>query len=261
MALSSIAVGLINPAILRFIITGLLLYIVSISALSWYRLRHFKGPLLANFSYLFIIKASTSGRMWEIYKDLNRKYGPLARIGPNQLITDDPDVIRRMSGARSTYERSGWYGAMKLNPYRDSMFSLKDTAAHDKLKHRCAAGYAGKENPTIEAGVNFALAGFINLIRSKYLSTETELKPVDFGRKTQFLTLDTITKIAFSSEFGFLATDSDVHRYVESTESIFVLNQLSGEVPWMGSILQSDWMLGLLGPKATDEEGLGRLIG
>jgi hypothetical protein len=63
---------------------------------------------------------------------------------------------------------------------------------------------------------------------------------VDFGRKTQFLTLDTITKIAFSSEFGFLATDSDVHRYVESTESIFVLNQLSGEVPWMGSILQSD---------------------
>ncbi|KAK3349723.1 cytochrome P450 [Lasiosphaeria hispida] len=261
MAISILVTLLINPTILRFLITGFFIYVVSSSVLSWYRLRHFKGPLSASLSYFFIVKAGTSGRMWDVYKDLNKQYGPLARIGPNDLITDDPDIIRRMSAARSTYQRSGWYSAMKLNPYQDSMFSLRDTAAHDKLKHRCAAGYAGRENPTIEAGVDFGIAGFINLIRTKYLSTETELKPLDFGRKTQYLTLDTITKIAFSREFGFLATDSDVHRYVESTESMFVFNQLCGEVPWMYSIFHSDWMLGLLGPKATDEKGLGKLMG
>jgi len=261
MAISSVVTKLVDPTTLRFIITIVFIYLVSSSLISWHRLRHVKGPLLAGFSYLFIMRTTTSGKMWEVYKDINKRYGPLARIGPNDLITDDPDIIRRMSAVRSTYRRSGWYGAMKLNPHEDSLFSLRDTPTHDKLKHRCAAGYAGKENPTIESSVDFGIAGFIDLVRRKYLSTESELKPVDFGRKTQYLTLDTITKIAFSKEFGFLASDSDVHSYVESTESIFVLNQLCGEVPWMYSIFYSDWMLDLMGPKATDEKGLGKLMG
>jgi len=247
--------------VLRFIASGVVIYLVLSYVAAWLRLRRFNGPFPGTFSYLFIMKTTISGRMWEAYKDLNKKYGPLARIGPNDLITDDPDIIRRMSAARSTYRRSGWYGAMKLNPHEESMFSLRDTVAHDKLKHRCSAGYAGKENPTLEAGVDLGISGFIDLIRRKYLSTETELRPLDFGRKTQYLTLDTITKIAFSKEFGFLATDSDVHRYIESTESVFVLNNLCGEIPWMYSIFYSSLVLGLLGPKDTDEKGLGKLMG
>jgi len=45
--------------------------------------------------YLFVIKTGTSGRMWDINKDLNKQYGPLARIGPNELITGDPDIVRQ----------------------------------------------------------------------------------------------------------------------------------------------------------------------
>jgi hypothetical protein len=261
MAVFSSFTKVTDLSILRFILAGFFIYLIFSYVAAWHRLRRFKGPFSGALSYFFIMKTTTSGRMWEVYQDLNKKYGPLARIGPNDLITDDPDIIYRMSAARSTYRRSGWYGAMKLNPYEDSMFSLRDTMAHDKLKHRCSAGYAGKENPTLESGVDFGIAGFIDLIRRKYLSTEKEMRPLDFGRKTQYLTLDTITKIAFSKEFGFLATDSDVHRYIESTESVFVLNNLCGEVPWMYSIFYSNLVLGLLGPKYTDEKGLGKLMG
>jgi hypothetical protein len=31
--------------------------------------------------------------------------GSLARVGPNELITDDPEVLRRMMAARSEYTR------------------------------------------------------------------------------------------------------------------------------------------------------------
>jgi hypothetical protein len=260
MALSSLFT-LVESIGLRLLGTGVIVYLLLSTIAAWYRLRHFKGPFPGGLSYFFIMKSTISGRMWEAYKDLNETYGPLARIGPNDLITDDPDIIRRMSAARSAYRRSGWYGAMKLNPYEDSLFSLRDTAAHDKLKHRCSAGYAGRENPTLESGVDFGISAFVDLIRRKYLSTETELKPLDFGRKTQYLTLDTITKIAFSREFGFLATDSDIHHYIENTESVFVLNNLCGEIPWMYSIFYSNLLLGLLGPKDTDEKGLGKLMG
>ena len=250
-----------GPLVLRFTVATFGLYVVYSYVSSWYRLRHIKGPALRAWTYFPIMKTIISARMWEVYKDINKQYGPLARIGPNVLLTDDPDIIRRMSAVRSPYRRSGWYGAMKLNPYEDSMFSMRDTAAHDKLKHRCAAGYAGKENPTLESGVDLGIGLFIDLIRRKYLSTETELKPLDFGRKTQFLTMDTICKIAFSTEFGFLATDSDVNRHIETSESVFILNNLCGEVPWMYSIFYSNLLLGLLGPKDTDKEGLGKLMG
>lgn len=161
MSISNLGTRLFEPSTSLFVAFSFFIYFIFSSIVTWHRLRHFEGPFLAALSYFFIMKTSTSGRMWEIYKDLNKKYGPLARIGPNDLITDDPDIIRRMSAARSTYRRSGWYGAMKLNPYEESMFSLRDTTTHDKLKHRCAAGYAGKENPTIESGVDFGIAGFI----------------------------------------------------------------------------------------------------
>lgn len=75
-------------------------------AAAWYRLQHFQGPFLASFSYLFIANSQRSGRTYKIYTDLNKRYGPLVRIGPNKLATDDPDVIRKMSSARSTYRRS-----------------------------------------------------------------------------------------------------------------------------------------------------------
>ena len=32
--------------------------------------------------------------------------GTLARVGPNQLITDDPELLKRMAAVRSEYTRS-----------------------------------------------------------------------------------------------------------------------------------------------------------
>jgi len=65
--------------------------------------------------------------------------GPLARIGPNELITDDPHLIRHMSKPSSRYERSDWYGSMKLTDV-DNVFSTRDGALHDVVKKQLAPG-------------------------------------------------------------------------------------------------------------------------
>jgi hypothetical protein len=49
---------------------------ISISILiSWYRLRYFKGPLLASLSHLWMAKAVVSGQMNMAYTAVNDKYG------------------------------------------------------------------------------------------------------------------------------------------------------------------------------------------
>lgn len=36
---------------------------------------------------------------------LTTSVGSLVRVGPNELVTDDPDVMRRMMAVRSAYTR------------------------------------------------------------------------------------------------------------------------------------------------------------
>jgi hypothetical protein len=58
----------------------------------------------------------------------------------------------------------------------------------------------------------------INLIRTKYISTKTELKPIDLARKAKFVTLDIITDLAFGISFGDIDCDKDVYLYFQSTK-------------------------------------------
>lgn len=82
---------------------GLLLLWYLLSWLStWYRLRHIPGPLLASVSNLWMIRASTSTRLALILEELGAEYGPLVRIGPNQVLTSDVNLLRRAGAVRST---------------------------------------------------------------------------------------------------------------------------------------------------------------
>jgi hypothetical protein len=41
---------------------------------SWYRLRHFRGPLLATLSRLWLVRTVSGGKMNVVFYDVNRKY-------------------------------------------------------------------------------------------------------------------------------------------------------------------------------------------
>ena len=68
------------------------------------------------------------------------KVGPLVRIGQNHLITDDPDVLRKMSAVRSPYRRSIWYDGMRLEPDYFNVVSERDENRHDELRAKMGAG-------------------------------------------------------------------------------------------------------------------------
>lgn len=118
---------------------GLLLTYFTASTLSsWYRLRLVPGPRLAGFSYLWVLSATTSGRLAWIYEDLTAKYGNLVRVGPNLLITADLAQLRKMSAARSPYGKDGDYKATVRHPDHDNMLSTTNLAEHDDIKSRLA---------------------------------------------------------------------------------------------------------------------------
>lgn len=210
-----------NAAYFQGAAAALILYLVISSFLTYRRLRHFPGPFLASFSYASIFLFWFSRKQSASYKDLHKKYNSrLVRIGPNDLITDDPEMIKRMNSARSKYGRSDWYKPTKINPYEDALFNLMDVKEHDVLKAKLSFGYGGKENPDLEAGIDEQLSALVSLIRQKYITVGSALRPIEFGTTTQRFTLDVITRVAYGKAFGYLRPEEeDVYNYLQATNT------------------------------------------
>lgn len=232
------------------------LYYLTTAVHSWYRLRHIPGPFLAKFSYLWLAYVQQSGRQYYIFRDEYTKYGPLVRVGPNELSTSDPNVLRRMTSARSQYGKDSWYGGGRWNPYEHSMFSTTDMRTHDDIKSKTAIGY-GDKNSALEPGVDAQVTTLVRLIREKYT---TGAKLLDFGTLTSYFTMDVITKAGFGEAFGYLEKEEDLFDFLSGVRDNWQFMGITLDVPWIRDICYSPFILKLIGPKMSDKTGLGRLM-
>ncbi|KAF6835612.1 benzoate 4-monooxygenase cytochrome p450 [Colletotrichum musicola] len=220
------------------------------------RLRHVKGPPSTGFSKWWLIRTVYGGRAHLDFYEAYEKYGPLVRVGPNDLMTSDPDLMKRMLGVRTNYKRSNWYDAMRLDPGRDNVLSMRDNELHGRLRSQMAAGYSGKEVENLEAKIDENVLRFMGLI-DKYVAED---KPFDFGKKAQYFTLDVISDLAFGTPFGDLASDSDVHEYIHTMEENMPNVFLTTVMPSLLSLLSSPLFRSLL-PSEKDAIGVGKTIG
>ncbi|OTA54160.1 cytochrome P450 [Hypoxylon sp. EC38] len=229
---------------------------------SWYRLRHVPGPFLASFSYLPRVWWYLTGTQLQYYISTGKKYGSLIRIGPSDLLTDDPEVLKRLSGAKSKYWKSEWYMGVRFNPYHTTMFMIQDPIRHDKIKAQLGPGYSGRDNPSVESDIDIQINSFNDLIRRKYITTSNTAgyRPLNLGRAVSFFVLDVISKLSLGQEFGCLKTDSDRHKISETFDEAIPFVAFTSELPWARKIIYSTLWLKLFGPKETDSRGMGQLM-
>ena len=157
------------PSILEIVlICGAVLSIITyIRAI--YRLRHFKGPLLAVTSKLWMLKCCYyKSTHWEL-KKLCDKYGKVinswlegtftsfssstsyshlsdsivgsvVRISPDTLVTDDVDLLLRMSAVRSPYSKGDFYQGTQFDMEVNHIFSEINEARHLDLRSKLSSG-------------------------------------------------------------------------------------------------------------------------
>ncbi len=258
--LTSTVDSLSAPAIFGWLMVSLVAGYVASAFWSWYRLCHIPGPRLASFSYLWIGLNIFRGTTYQAYQGL-KKYGPLVRNGPNYLVTDDPDVIRAMAGARSRYTRDHWYKGAKFHPDKDNMGSTIDTKAHDLIKAKVASGYSGRENPDLEVAIDSQVCRLVDLIRRKHISTGDDLHSVDFCLLSRYFTLDVITRLGYGNAFGYLDEGVDLYEWVWHVDHVVTVMTLTLDIPWIRHVFYSSLGLRLFGPKPTDKRGFGRVMG
>lgn len=230
---------------------------------TWHRLRNIPGPFLGSFSYLWLAWAATSKRQEEIYRDINSSYGPLARVGPNELITDDPDLLRKLGAARGRYGKDKWYISSRFNPYQETLGTVLDNNAHDRIRAQVTAAYNGRDVDPVESCVDTQVDALLRLIRSKYVPTLDNTSPplLDLGSVTSYLAVDVISRALFGEEFGYLKTNSDSLGYLEQVQNYLPVMAYFMDIAWLRSIAFSKPFLAAFGPKTSDKTGMGRVMG
>jgi len=111
--------------------------------MSWRRLSQFRGPFWASVTNLWMANSIAHRRPHLDLFEVSQKYGELARVGPNILLTSDSDLVQRMSAARSEYTRADWYAGQKLEVDHDNL------VRHCPL-HRLVLFYLLPHNLSIE---------------------------------------------------------------------------------------------------------------
>ncbi|KAM0205756.1 hypothetical protein ACHAQD_012578 [Fusarium lateritium] len=85
-------------------------------ATAHFHLTQFAGPRWAAYSRLWLCKTIASGNLSQILVDVNTQYGLTARVGPNHLVTSDPELSRKILAVGSKWRRAPWFDAIRIDP-------------------------------------------------------------------------------------------------------------------------------------------------
>jgi len=260
-----ILLAITDSAGMGFIINTSLSVFLAIIILSYFRsysrLSHIPGPFLAKWTQLWLVRGQLTGRNHEILANVSAKYGSLARIGPNELLTNDPELIRKMNAPRSGYKRPDKYIGARLEPGKDHIISVRDDFHHSELRRKMASGYSGRDIDGLEDSIHEIVRDLVDLIERKYVSTSMEYKPMDFGVIASYFTLDVITAIAFGEAWGDVKSDSDQHGWNKQVGMMMPGVTAAMLLPGIYRFLDATGLLHILGPKTTDQSGLGKVLG
>jgi cytochrome P450 len=136
--------------------------------------------------------------------------------------------------------------------------SRGENRLHYSLTCRLKYQYSGRENPSLESDIDGRVQELLTLIRTKYLSTPNNAKPVDLARKIQYFTLDVISLVGFGKSFGDLSADDDLDGYIAAGEEGLTIVSVSAALG-LSDLLQWPPIARSLGPSEKDARGFGRM--
>ncbi|KAH6647193.1 cytochrome P450 [Truncatella angustata] len=206
------SIGLANWAILASIsLTGYFVCL-AIYRVLLHPLRAFPGPIshrVSNFPRAF---QSTRGELGFHVADLHRKYGPVVRLGPNELAFSDPQAWKDIYGHRTPGQEEFPKYLKFYKPFDDMPSSVisADRNEHSALRRQLAHGFSERSM----RGQEPIIGEYVDLLIQKLRANcEGGTKPLNMRNWLNWATFDIVGDLGFGSPFGCLDS-SDYHPWV-----------------------------------------------
>ncbi|KAF5007928.1 hypothetical protein FDECE_5844 [Fusarium decemcellulare] len=213
-----------------------LLYIIVYNLL-FNPLRKFPGPTLWAISSIPYVRMCISGQSHRTILQLHQKYGPIVRIGPNDLSMNHPDAMKDLRGHRKTGTGENSKDPI-LGQFNADNIIGADRLNHQRFRRALARGFSNQamldQEPIITAYVD-------TFVQRLHQECEGGAKSLDMAQWFNFTTFDIIGDLAFGESFGCL-DNRKYHPWVQlifqGVKEIAFLSALA-RLPWLSKLLAS----------------------
>ncbi|PYI19102.1 cytochrome P450 [Aspergillus violaceofuscus CBS 115571] len=191
-------------------------------------LARFPGPPLASISRLWVVLHVARGKTVLEQKELHRRYGPIVRIAPNELIMNDARSLKAIYGANSGSEKTDFYLAFRppWARYPDH-FSATDEQLHARRRRIVNHAYSMSNVLQAEKYVDKCT----DVLLERFAELAQQGATVDFFRWARMYAYDAVGEFYFGRMFGFLQNGHDHLGYLAATDVLIPAMALAGVMP------------------------------
>ncbi|GME26076.1 cytochrome P450 [Neofusicoccum parvum] len=160
------------------------------------------GPKLYALTRWRLALEDWTGRRTRTVHALHEQYGPVVRIGPNEVHFNSLSALRTIYGAGSGFERTSFYRMFDVYG-KQNLFTFHTVAAHAARKKLLAHAYSKTAvvRGPVAAMVESKIADFLSLVASQTPGSATEIFST-----LHYYSLDAITAFLYGSPaFGATA--------------------------------------------------------
>ncbi|THH33280.1 hypothetical protein EUX98_g884 [Antrodiella citrinella] len=234
-----------------FAVGGVVLLVAVVRRVYLHPLAHFPGPKLAAATYWYTAyyEVWKDGGLVEHLVELHKQYGPVVRIGPNDLHFSDPQAYNDIYSERFPKDPK-LYGALHQDR---SLFGMPDPREAKIRREIMSPMFSRRAIVDLEPVVLQKVETLVSAI----LAHEKTGEPVNMHRAYRSATLDIIIAYCFGTDYGVITTPQFRHKLILNWEIVFpffhIVKNFTVIFPLMITMAKiSSW---LSPPKDTGELG------
>ncbi|KAJ8127654.1 hypothetical protein O1611_g5983 [Lasiodiplodia mahajangana] len=164
----------------------------------------FPGPLAAKLSKGWRAYVTYRGQWHRDIAALHERYGPVVRIGPNELSVGDPEAFLHIYRVNKPYVKSACYSVIKGSRPFD-LGGERSEKIHSAQRRLVARAYSMESTMRLEPQIDELIATLLKKFDDVAFSRQT----IDLGYWLQLFAFDVIGAVSFSKPYGFVSSGSD----------------------------------------------------
>jgi cytochrome P450 len=222
---------ILSLSLLALITASRLLYTYTLA-------RKIPGPRIAAITDFWLFAKFWRGGNWkEISVNLHEQYGPVVRVGPKRVIFSKADAVPVIFSTRDVMEKAESYDtllAMANGKEVASLITIRPETRHTAVKRALGPIFTQQAVLSYEDHVDATVAlleGHLNGL-CKNGPAETDL-----FEWLMYFAFDTLSRIAFNQDLGFMTHRKDVDGAFEGARQRFAHWHYWLPIPWLERLL------------------------
>lgn len=180
-----------------------------------------------NGTNVVVVLSTWRGKTETDHIHIHEKYGPIVRIGPNELSFASPNAAREVLAAGKGFHKTDFYGVFPP-PENPDIFTETREAVHAVKKRYASNPYSMSSMQSLSVYIEETE----RLLMSKMdAMCQSQDKYCNLGDYLHYYAFDVLGEIAFSRKFGFIECGYDLEGAIKTIDDMQWYDGIIGQIP------------------------------